>query len=1007
MDGVKVLKEKAAEKKKRKTKQTQPRASKRAETQTRTNEKTKAVENQGRTYELVGLMCIAVGLISLCGMRNFNVGFVGILFADAWRYIFGLGALPAIVLLLVGGARSLIKHKLVDMTPRLGILSLLVICTLAMLHHFVASSGQEILPHVLPEGGGLLGGITLFFIRKLFGMDGGIIVLGFLTAALVLFATNWSIAVGYLTTKRKAEKGIVKTKEGIVKTKEAIAVAGQTVGAKAVVLEEHLIEPIRDKLKSSFYNQDRDESFQEEPIFKRSDFPDEDVAAHEENAQPSHGGYQDPVYCKQVCEGDYDVKDRIGASSRGEERISMADRIIANRAIVSQYRPHPKFSFPQGEGEADIGEDDAADRLSDTPAEQHVEASISSASVNVTRVEVLRDATMESTEPRHATDKAQDLIRNATISSSLAYDFDTDEMDATEDNIQRTHDSHSTMDKPVDMLAAAVASDSAVSTLCSSRTESIVDKRVQAMTETSSMSMLGEGKRMNALGEVVSENRAASAMTNLPEAVKPPEDTYVLPPVSLILKRPVKTESVQDKLEIEEKKQILAQTLEDFKVKAHISNHNRGPAVTRYEVEPAPGVKVSKITNLAEDIALSLAAPAVRIEPIPGKAAIGIEVPNAELSGVRIREVIETRKFLEAESKLTVGLGVDIGGDTIVSDIGKMPHLLVAGSTGSGKSVCINTLITSILFKARPDEVKFILIDPKMVELSNYNGIPHLMVPVVTDAKKAAAVLNWAVLEMEKRYASFANASVRDMARYNAAHPEDAMPAIVIIIDELADLMMVAARDVEDAIARLTAKARAAGIHLILATQRPSVDVITGTIKNNVPSRIAFAVSSLVDSRTILDAGGAEKLLGKGDMLFSPIGSNKPQRVQGAFISDEEVEELLQFIRSQGQPVEENEEILAYTENAVAEEEDDVASDGDGDQIDELLGKALDVVYHAQQASTSNVQRRLRIGYTRAARIIDTLEELRIVGPAVGSKPRDLLMTQEEARAIVGGKLGD
>ncbi|MBQ1510384.1 MAG: DNA translocase FtsK, partial [Selenomonadaceae bacterium] len=432
-------------------------------------------------------------------------------------------------------------------------------------------------------------------------------------------------------------------------------------------------------------------------------------------------------------------------------------------------------------------------------------------------------------------------------------------------------------------------------------------------------------------------------------------------------------------------------------------NACHGPAVTRYELEPAPGVKVSKITNLADDLALSLAAFSVRIEPIPGKSAIGIEVPNKELEGVQLREVLENEAFSSAKSKLTVGLGMDIGGQAIFADLAKMPHLLVAGATGSGKSVCVNTLITSILFKAKPDEVKFILIDPKMVELSNYNGIPHLMVPVVTDAKKAASVLNWAVQEMEKRYAKFAENTVRNMETYNSKFPDDKMFSIVIIIDELADLMMVAPHDVEDAICRLAQKARAAGIHLVLATQRPSVDVITGIIKANIPSRISFAVSSQIDSRTILDSSGAEKLLGKGDMLFYPVGASKPRRVQGAFVSDEEVEMLLDFIRSQGQEVEANEEIISFTENAMAEEENGKKAKGEKDapKLDALLEEAVNLVMSTGQASASNVQRRFRVGYTRAARLIDTMEQLGIVGPSMGSKPREIIMNSEDALNVV------
>ena len=479
------------------------------------------------------------------------------------------------------------------------------------------------------------------------------------------------------------------------------------------------------------------------------------------------------------------------------------------------------------------------------------------------------------------------------------------------------------------------------------------------------------------------------------------ECPYELPKVTHILSKHIKKENDTLAQEIKENAHVLQHTLESFHVNAKVVSFCHGPAVTRYDLEPAPGVKVSKITNLAEDIALQLATSSVRIEPVPGKAAIGIEIPNRTLESVQLREVLENPQFQEASSKLTVGLGMDISGQAIFADIGKMPHLLVAGATGSGKSVCINTLISSILFKATPDEVKLILIDPKMVELSNYNGIPHLMVPVVTDPKKASSVLNWAVQEMEKRYSIFANHGVRDIKSFNRRYPEEKLPLIVIVIDELADLRMVSPKDVEDAICRILQKARAAGIHMILATQRPSVNVITGIIKANLPSRISFAVSSQVDSRTILDRGGAETLLGKGDMLFSPQGASKPIRVQGAFISDEEVEMLLDFIRAQGQEISENEELIDFMENEAAEDE---RADADGVSVryDELLPNAIELVMSTGQASSSNIQRRLGVGYTRAARLVDTMEELRIIGPSAGgNKPREILMTSEQAKELV------
>ena len=438
----------------------------------------------------------------------------------------------------------------------------------------------------------------------------------------------------------------------------------------------------------------------------------------------------------------------------------------------------------------------------------------------------------------------------------------------------------------------------------------------------------------------------------------------------------------------------LEDVLSSFGISAKVVNATQGPTVTRYEIEPAQGVKVSRIVNLTDDIALNLAAQHIRMEaPIPGKSAIGIEVPNTKTEAVHLRDVLDCSDFKEARGGIPVGLGKDIAGKPVITDLAKMPHLLVAGTTGSGKSVCVNTLISSILFSRKPEEVKLLLIDPKMVELSVYNGIPHLMAPVVTDMKKAAAVLRWAVREMEARYKAFAASGKRDIKSYNEAHPKSAMPLIVLIIDELADLMMTAPDDIEESISRLAQMARAAGIHMVLATQRPSVNVITGSIKANVPSRISFAVGSQIDSRTILDMAGAEKLLGKGDMLFSPIGANKPIRVQGAFISDDEVEHLVEFVKQQREP--------EYDDTVTAEaEKETAAQDNDEQDIyrDELLERAVNLVMESGQASVSMLQRRFRIGYTRAARLVDTMEDLKIVGPNMGSKAREILMSPEQVK---------
>lgn len=481
----------------------------------------------------------------------------------------------------------------------------------------------------------------------------------------------------------------------------------------------------------------------------------------------------------------------------------------------------------------------------------------------------------------------------------------------------------------------------------------------------------------------------------------PENSSYRLPPLT-ILSRPFRLKSARLSKDINENIRVLEDTLESFGIKVRVIQVSRGPAITRYEIQPPAGVKVSRIVSLADDIALSMAAPGVRIEaPIPGKAAVGIEIPNKETSMVHLRDLLETQEFIQGSSKLTISLGKDIAGNPVVADLAKMPHLLIAGATGSGKSVCINTLIVSILFKATPDEVKFLMIDPKMVELAMYNGIPHLVSPVVIDPKKAATSLRWAVKEMEHRYELFAAAGVRDITRYNQLFQgnkpdsgQQPLPLIVVIIDELADLMMVAPADVEDAVCRLAQMARAAGMHLLVATQRPSVDVITGLIKANIPSRISFAVSSQIDSRTILDMAGAEKLLGKGDMLFAPVGAAKPLRVQGAYLSDREVEDLVNYLKKQAEPVYNDQIINMEPEKEVVPEIED-----------ELLPQAVQILIESGHASISLLQRRLHIGYARAARLIDMMEKRGIVGGYEGSKPRAILMTLEQFNQTFGKKL--
>ncbi|MCL2365060.1 MAG: DNA translocase FtsK [Defluviitaleaceae bacterium] len=470
-------------------------------------------------------------------------------------------------------------------------------------------------------------------------------------------------------------------------------------------------------------------------------------------------------------------------------------------------------------------------------------------------------------------------------------------------------------------------------------------------------------------------------------------DDYELPPIDLLARYEAPDNAIETRTQILDNSRKLEETLKSFKVEAKVVAVSVGPTVTRYDIAPGPGVKVSAISNLSNDLALALAAQGIRIEaPIPGKSAVGIEIPNREPQPVFLRDILDCEKFTNFPSKLAFAVGKDIAGEPVVTDIARMPHLLIAGATGSGKSVCINTLIASILYNARPDEVKLLMIDPKVVELSVYNGIPHLLIPVVTEPKKASGALSWAVAEMETRYNLFAETGNRDLAGYNhwlAENDEPTLPQIVIIIDELADLMMVAKGEVEESICRLAQKARAAGLHLIVATQRPSVDVITGLIKANIPSRLAFAVSSGTDSRTVLDMYGAEKLLGKGDMLFLPMGQNKPIRVQGGYISDKEVEQMVGFLRTQT-PVNHSQEMIEQVTSPAARM---AVAGGD---LDEFFHEAVEFLLSKGKASTSVLQRQFRIGYNRASRLMEDLEKRGIVGPEDGVKPRKITITRSE-----------
>ena len=840
----------------------------------------------GRKYELIGLILLSFALISGIGLLGLNVGFVGFFFADIFRYLFGLGAFFAILIVLLISTQYITHHRGVQYTKKFfGVISLFI-SLLAIWHHFVIPVGEEILPQSLSEGGGLLGGGVLFVLRALFGVDGAVILLGTFVVGSILLSTTWSLASGYMKTREQAKKSAQAAGAALHTTRE-------TIGTVAEKFEQRTTQMVHQMTDTMPYNQEKD------PLF---------VEQHSQMEDPKH--HPDDTEAK--------IQDSVSAD-------------LEIHTPIAEEEPVPVAS----------------------PMESMVAEQETSSGAHLTTLKQEH----ENTPIQFSIQKSEEHLPEEI--SSVPHEHAIDVLRIAPDEIEETDET----------ISDAEEQDPSDEEVRQDDTEAATAMRSEQITS--------------------------------PDAETAGQTAYILPKVTHILSKHVKKENESLDQEIEENAHTLQQTLESFHVNAKVISACHGPAVTRYDLEPAPGVKVSKITNLAEDIALQLATTSVRIEPVPGKAAIGIEIPNRILESVQLRDVLENPAFQEAQSKLTVGLGMDISGQAIFADIGKMPHLLVAGATGSGKSVCINTLISSILFKAAPDEVKFILIDPKMVELSNYNGIPHLMVPVVTDPKKASSVLNWAVQEMEKRYAVFASHSVRDIKSFNRRYAEEKMPFIVIVIDELADLMMVSPRDVEDSICRILQKARAAGIHMILATQRPSVNVITGIIKANLPSRISFAVSSQVDSRTILDRGGAETLLGKGDMLFSPQGAPKPIRVQGAFISDEEVEMLLDYIRSQGQEVSENEELIDFIEND-SREDDSSEEDEFLVKQDKLLPDAVELVMSTGQASSSSIQRRFRVGYSRAARLVDTMEELRIIGPSGGgNKPREILMSQEQAMELV------
>lgn len=964
-----------------------------------------------RNYELMGIVLAAVGIICLCGIVGLNVGFVGLKAAKFLQYFFGIGAMPAAAVFVGVGGYYIMKHTKLHWNTRMVGGILFYACGLGMYHHWVVKEGAEILPESLVDGGGLLGGILTLILHKVVGTDGTPVLLGAGLLGSALVVTTWSLAKGILTTKEKAEQGAqVAKKATVVAYDKTLEVGSKAKEQVQEYVQEHVQEYVQEQVQSvgeklqKIKGREFLSRYEEESAFlnqeaaetqKDASLPGSRGAEKSGKlAQMSNKIVQEPKATgNNLVDANPVAVNFFGAEFASD--VEPEDQVpsLASQLGISEEELHPEM---EQAGASNL-ETDAAVENAPTDNSRHdaikffddiVELDLSAPVGQEKTEEFLSD--MVDLETGEVIEPELDTTIEDVTDDDL--DWDSLQLEQPEDDVEAE-----AYDYGLDDMDISYSQDSV------DITENVPDD--EGEIEVAAVQELPKPAVNMSVANTVS-NTASAAVGNLTKTsteVQPPPPPYILPSLHLLSKK-VKVMSETLNQEIAANARILGETLANFKVKASILNACHGPAVTRYEVKPAPGVKVSKITGLADDIALNMAASAVRIEQIPGKAAIGIEVPNQELESVQLREVLENPAFAAAKSRLTVGLGKDISGQAIFADLAKMPHLLVAGATGSGKSVCINTLITSILFKAKPTEVKFILIDPKMVELSVYNDIPHLMVPVVTDAKKAASVLNWAVQEMEKRYGLIAQAGVRNMDGYNKQfeeEPEKKLPSIVIIIDELADLMMVAPHDVEDAICRIAQKARAAGIYLVLATQRPSVNVITGVIKANIPSRISFAVTSQIDSRTILDASGAEKLLGKGDMLFKPQEANKATRIQGAFVSDKEVELLVEYIKSQGHKVEANQEIIDFTNKAAEAENEPEEDKPTKTKMDSLLREAVELVMSSNNASASSFQRRYHIGYSRAGRLLDTMEQLGIVGPPQGSKPRDILVTEAQAFEIM------
>lgn len=927
--------------------------------------------------EVKGVIIMAIAVIAFLGIFGMAIGSFGDVLSGIFRYGFGYGGIVPCVVLFYAGFRILYDETGFHITRRGILFSIFFVLLITLVTLTRVPDGQEMQTTNLADQGGVVGGLVAVVLRAAFGSAA---IFVDIVAILVMVCVIWKMSM---------RKGMHKAKE---KTEVGLDVAKAVTEEKVQQVKEKYTEwKIERAERRAAYNQEKDTRFD------KSAAAEVLAAGARTLAEEKADADADAIAQKRQAEELEQLRRRrdaeeAAARAAAESTAALVDDAPSQDAASHSEPSYASHSEPSYASHSEVSAQDVQ------PSEaSHVEAGNEEAKSNVMpweRPYVEAEATQEASQADHADQQTtHDAGPVALATTDEEPPVEPVEMATMAKEIKDVEKGRFV--GPVAHPNVAPPQLSPVSTM-PAPTPSRRWAAAAAAAATISDGYDGYDSFSDEHREVptmndTSEDTKAVAVTTEGVVVRRIERPYRFPSLNMLSHGKASTVSQE---EVTHNVETLESTLKSFGVTAHVVNATKGPAVTRYELEPAPGTKVSKILGLTDDLKLNLAATDIRMEaPIPGKSAIGIEVPNRSISPVHLRDVLESEDFRKARGGIPVGLGKDIAGKAVITDLAKMPHLLVAGSTGSGKSVCVNTLISSILFSRKPEEVKLILIDPKMVELSIYNGIPHLMVPVVTDMKKAAAVLRWAVREMEARYRTMATVGARNISGYNEQHPKTAMPLVLIIIDELADLM-ITAPDVEEAINRLAAKARAAGIHMVLATQRPSVNVITGTIKANVPSRISFAVATQIDSRTILDMAGAEKLLGKGDMLFNPIGANKPIRIQGAFISDEEVEDLVNFVKAQGQP-EYDESVINETEAETEEVHE--ASD---EPRDEYLERAVDLVMESGQASVSMLQRRFRIGYTRAARLVDTMEEMKIVGPSNGSKARDILMSREQVKAL-------